>query len=71
MKPRKQFKLTQDQKLKAIQHEAQFWANVTQLPTKAVRSADGMVRFTREDAPMAGEFLTIQVPQQREMKEAA
>jgi hypothetical protein len=42
----------------------QAWANLTRRATHAVRTADGMVRFTIEGWPIQGQPLAAWTPQE-------
>jgi hypothetical protein len=42
----------------------QAWANLTRKITHAVRTSDGMVRFTIADWPIQGQFLAAWTPQE-------
>jgi hypothetical protein len=48
--------------------QGQGWANLTGKSTQAVRTADGMVRFTVADWPIEGTQLGSFEPQQEESR---
>lgn len=55
-------KPTPEQVLAGIRSTAQHFADITQADTRAVKTADGLVRYQRTGWPLAGQELLVVEP---------